>query len=225
MHLTIISGAARPQSRSNTARIIEAFSEGIHAGGHTTEVWYLSDRRQWEQARSAFEKNENILFALPLYVENIPGLMLEFLEGLSPKEKPGTKIAFLIQGGFPEASQSRCCERFLKTLPQQLNCAHAGTLIRGNMFGVRLLGKKLGGRLVQPFTDMGRLFAEYGEFRPEIVSSFAGPEYLPEKQLRQMGGMGNYIQRWSMGIVARRLGCREKLDAKPYHEVSPVQRD
>lgn len=36
-------------------------------------------------ARNAFMENTDILFALPLYVENVSGIMLEFLENLPPK--------------------------------------------------------------------------------------------------------------------------------------------
>lgn len=144
MHLVIISGAARPQSKSNTAKVITAFQKGFEANGNTTEVRYLSGRRQWEQAANAFAQNDRILIAFPLYVENIPGILLEFLSGLSPKQIPGTKLAFLIQGGFPEASQSRCCEAFLETLPAQLGCDYAGTLIKGDMFGTSLVDKKTG---------------------------------------------------------------------------------
>ena len=54
MHLVIISGATRPQSKSNTAKIIAAFRKGFEGGGNTTEVWYLSDRRQWKRAEQAF---------------------------------------------------------------------------------------------------------------------------------------------------------------------------
>lgn len=128
MHLVVISGAARPQNKSNTAKIIEAFLKGYEEGGNTSEVWYLSDRSQWERAKRAFSDYDNILIALPLYVENIPGILLEFLEGLTPKNVPGTTVSFLLQGGFPEASQSRCCEKFLETLPAYLGCSYGGTL-------------------------------------------------------------------------------------------------
>ena len=56
MHLVIISGAARPQPKSNTAKIIAAFVQGYEECGNTTEVYYLSDRRQWEKAQKAFRK-------------------------------------------------------------------------------------------------------------------------------------------------------------------------
>ena len=140
MHLVIISGAARPRARSNTAKIIAAFQAGYEEGGNTTEVWYLSDHSQWAGAAQAFERSDNLLIALPLYVENIPGILLEFLSGLRPKTVPGTRLAFLLQGGFPEASQSRCCEAYLETLPALLGCEYAGTLIKGDLFGLSLTG-------------------------------------------------------------------------------------
>jgi len=217
MRLTIISGAARPKEKSNTAKIIAAFCKGFQSDANTAEVWYLSDRGQWNMARNAFTENADILFALPLYVENVSGIMLEFLESLSPKEQPGTRLSFLVQGGFPEASQSRCCEAFLKTLPGKLGCEYGGTFIRGDMFAVGLLGNRLGAKMVQPFVEVGRLFAQYGSFNEEIISRFSSPEYLSEKQIRRFQRLSK-IERWLMDIIAKRLGCKEKLDAKPYME-------
>ena len=66
MHLVIISGATRPQGKSNTAKVLTVFQRGFEQSGNTTEIWYLSDRRQWSGAKAAFETNEQILFALPL---------------------------------------------------------------------------------------------------------------------------------------------------------------
>lgn len=155
---------------SNTAKIIEAFWKGYEEAGNTTEVWYLSDRRQWPEAKEAFGKNDNILFALPLYVENIPGIMLEFLEQLPPKTVPGTRIAFLLQGGFPEASQSR-------------------------------------------------YFAKMQKFDQTDVNKFAAPEYMPANQIRLFNLIGRPVQRIFMGRMAKKLGCQERLDAKPYEHV------
>ncbi|MDD5932199.1 MAG: NAD(P)H-dependent oxidoreductase [Oscillospiraceae bacterium] len=216
MHLVIISGAARPQSKSNTAKVIAAFQKGYEETGNTAEVWYLSDRRQWNQAAKAFEQNDHILIALPLYVENIPGILLEFLSGLSPKQAPGTKLAFLIQGGFPEASQSRCCEAFLENLPAQLGCAYAGTLIKGDMFGTSLVDEKSRKEMLAPLTEMGRIFAKTGRFEKSAVDAFAGPEYMPEKQIRMYNLVGKHISRFFMGHIAKKLGCKERLDARPY---------
>ena len=224
MHLVIISGATRPQSKSNTAKVIAAFQKGFEEIGNTTEVWYLSDRRQWKRAANAFEQNERILIAFPLYVENIPGILLEFLSGLTPKQAPGTKLAFLIQGGFPEASQSRCCEAFLETLPAQLGCEYAGTLIKGDMFGTSRVDEKTREKMLAPFTQMGRTFAQTGCFEKTAVDAFAGPEYMPEKQIRMYNLVGKHISRFFMGRIAKKLGCKEKLDARPYARATRMRK-
>ena len=224
MHVVIISGAARPQSKSNTAKIIAAFQKGFEENGSTAEVWYLSDRKQSEPAAQAFTQNDSILIALPLYVENIPGILLEFLSELTPKQTPGTKLSFLIQGGFPEASQSRCCEAFLETLPAQLGCDYAGTLIKGDMFGTGLVDEKTREKMLTPFTEMGRTFAQTGCFEKSAVDAFAGPEYMPEKQIRMYNRIGKHISHFFIGRIARKLGCKEKLDARPYGRAVKIQK-
>lgn len=216
MHVVLISGAARPQPQSNTAKVIAAFQKGFEENGNTTEVWYLADRRQWKPAANAFAQNDRILIAFPLYVENIPGILLEFLSGLHPKQTPGTKLAFLMQGGFPEASQSRCCEAFLETLPAQLGCDYAGTLIKGDMFGTGLVDEKTREKMLAPFTEMGRTFAQTGCFEKTAVNAFAGPEYMSEKQIRMYHLVGKHISRFFMQRIAKNLGCKEKLDARPF---------
>ena len=135
MHLVIINASPRVEAKSNTARIIRTFVRGFEESGNTTEVWHLSDKKQWTGAKEAYEKNSNILFALPLYVESVPGIMLEFLETLQPKKEDGTKMSFILQGGFAEASQLRCGEAYLEILPSYFNCEYNGTLIKGDNFG------------------------------------------------------------------------------------------
>lgn len=218
MHLVIISGAARPQLKSNTAKIIAAFQKGYEESENTTEVYYLSDHRQWAAAEKAFQENTNILIALPLYVENIPGILLEFLSGLQPKKTPGTYLAFLLQGGFPEASQSRCCEAFLETLPPQLGCEYVGTLIKGDMFGIGLVDEKSQEKMLAPFTEMGRVFASSGRFEKSAVNAFAALEYMSAKQVRMYHLFGRHISRFFMGQIAKKLGCKEKLDARPLED-------
>ena len=218
MHLVIISGATRSQANSNTAKLIGAFQKGYEECGNTSEVWYLSDRKQWPQASQAFGRSQNILIALPLYVENIPGILLEFLEGLSPKNTPGTRIAFLLQGGFPEACQSRCCEKYLQMLPEQLGCSYAGTLIKGDMFGLSMVDEQTRSKMLEPFTAMGRSFAADHRFEKEAVDAFAAPEYMPANQVRMFNLIGRPVQRIFMGRLAKQMGCREKLDAQPYKQ-------
>ena len=201
---------------------IAAFRKGFEESGNTTEVWYLSDSRQWAGAAEAFARNDHILIALPLYVENLPGLLLEFLAGLEPKQTPGTKLAFLLQGGFPEASQSRCCEAYLETLPAQLGCVYGGTLLKGDLFGLSLTDERSRAKLLAPFTEMGRYYAETGYFDKPAVDRFAAPEEMPPSRIRLYDLVFKHVSRLFMGRVAKKLGCRDRLDARPYEACLPA---
>ena len=216
MKLVIISGATRPKSKSNTAKIIQAFQKGYEESGNTTEVYYLSERRQWAAAKKAFHENTEILIALPLYVENIPGILLEFLSGAESKKTSGTRLSFLLQGGFPEGSQSRCCEAFLEGLPEQLGCEYGGTLIKGDMFGVGLVDEKTRSKMLAPFVEMGRTFAQSGGFKKSVADKFAAPEYMSKGQILMFRLFGRQISRFFMRHIAKGLGCKEKLDARPF---------
>ena len=130
MHLLVINCSPRIEQKSNTNSILQQFIKGYTEAGNTVELYNLSQLNSWDDIRKAYYENDNILMAIPLFVECIPGLMVEFLETLSPK-KDKTKISFLLQGGFDEASQLRCCERYLEQLPAFLGCEYGGTLSKG----------------------------------------------------------------------------------------------
>ena len=216
MHLVIINASPRVKTKSNTARIIRTFARGFEAEGNTTEVWHLSDKKQWAAAKEAFEKNRDILFAIPLYVENVPGIMLEFLETLEPKNETGTKMSFILQGGFAEASQLRCGEAYLEILPSYLNCEYNGTLIKGDNFGPSWMPEKMAEKMVAHFEKMGTSFARRGTFDKEEVSAFAAPEYFAEKDIRQYNRIGRRIQKMIFHFMAKNNGCKKPLDDRPY---------
>lgn len=215
MHLAVIVGSPRAVQKSNTAKIMEAFLRGFEAAGNTSEAWYLAEQKQWHGAKKAYEANEHILIALPLFVENIPGILLEFLEQLSPKAAPGTKMAFLMQGGFAEASQLRCGEAFLETLPAYLNCEYAGTLIKGDNFAISFLPEETAVKMTKPYEEMGKLFAQKGSFAKEKVTQFAAPEYF-SAPMRVFLQAITPVQNLMLRRIAKSIGCKEKLDAKPY---------
>lgn len=218
MHLLIINCSPRAMNLSNTEKILTRFKEGFCIGDNTAQTFQLSNRQSWDAARDAFMQAEDILFALPLFVECIPGIMIEFLDTLDVKPlcADGTqaRMSFLVQGGFPEACQLRCCESYVKTLPAYFNCVHKGTLIKGDMFGGRFVPADQYAKLTAPFTDMGKSFAENGGFDAEKTAAFAGPE--------QFGGGVRFIvslmfpvQRAMFKKMAKTaMGCETPLDQK-----------
>ena len=221
MHLVIINGSPRIEKKSNTAKIIKAFQKGFEEKGNTSEVWHLSDRKQWTDAEHAYGNNEYILFAFPLFIENLPGILIEFLENLNSNNAimngRKKKIAFLVQGGFAEASQLRCCEAYLEKLPGYLNAEYLGTLLKGDMFGVSFMPEETGEKMVSIFEAMGREFANNYMFDKDRVSEFAKPEYFSERFILFFNVVMKRIQRMMFKKVSKGLGCTEPLDKKVYN--------
>lgn len=213
MHVVIINGSPRVQKYSNTEKIIVSFAEGLSEKGASFEIYAVSNRKSWGIIRDAYIKNEEILIALPLYVECIPGLLLEFLETL-PKKNEHTRISFLLQSGFAEGCQLRCGEEFLTKLPDYLGVRYGGCLVKGDNFGIRLLDEEKQEQITKPYQAMGELFAEGDGFFREEAKKFTGPEYfsLPMRLIMQLvfQTLGKQVFR----KAAASWGCKTPLDEK-----------
>ena len=216
MHLVIVSCTPRTVAASNTDKILTAFCEGFEAQGNTSERHYLAQRDTWPQIRAAFEQNDDILFALPLFVECVPGIMLEFLETLAPKTEQKTKISFLVQGGFAEGCQLRCCEAYLETLPAYLGCVYNGTLLKGGMFGVGFVPPQQREAALAPFVQAGAQFAQDGCFDKQKATEFAKPEYLSKGRALMLRFSKPVQKLFFEKIAKEQMHSAEPLDAKPF---------
>ena len=215
MHVIIINGSPRVEKYSNTEKIIDAFSEGLAEAGVSFERYAISNKNNWDEAREAYINNTEIIIALPLYVESAPGILLEFLETLPVKDK-NTRVSFILQSGFAEASQLRCGEEFLKKLPEYLGVSYGGTLIKGDNFGIRVAKEEEVKKLTGPYKEMGKTFASGNGFFSEAVRKFAGPEYfsLPIRLMLQL--MFKTIAKKRFAEAAREFGCNVPLDYRPW---------
>lgn len=215
MHVVIINGSPRVEKYSNTEKIIDAFSEGLAEAGVSFERYAISNKNNWDEAREAYINNTEIIIALPLYVESAPGILLEFLETLPVKDK-NTRVSFILQSGFAEASQLRCGEEFLKRLPEYLGVSYGGTLIKGDNFGIRVAKEEDVKKLTGPYKEMGKTFASENGFLSETVNKFAGPEYfsLPIRLMLQL--MFKTIAKKRFAEAAREFGCNVPLDYRPW---------
>ena len=215
MHAVIINGSPRVEKYSNTEKIIDAFSEGLAEAGAGFERYAISNKNNWDEAREAYINNTEIIIALPLYVESAPGILLEFLETLPVKDK-NTRVSFILQSGFAEASQLRCGEEFLKKLPEYLGVSYGGTLIKGDNFGIRVAKEEDVKKLTGPYKEMGKTFASGNGFFSEAVKKFAGPEYfsLPIRLMLQL--MFKTIAKKRFAEAAREFGCNVPLDYRPW---------
>ena len=164
--------------------------------------------------------NEQIIFALPLYVECVPSIMLEFLESLPTERRQPALMSFILHGGFDEGHQLRLCERFLQSLPSQLGCTYGGCLIQGGSFLIRLRDdekmKKAMDKKLDGYTEMGQSFAAHGSFMTPESRKFTGPEKNPWIVHLLFKLFIKRHVRNNFDYFAKQWGCTRPLDDKPY---------
>ena len=221
-HVIIINGSPRVKKFSNTDKIIQSFALGLEEAGTTHKLYSLSNRSEWDEAREAFMNNDHIIIALPLYVECVPGLMLEFLTTIPTERVRPAKISFILHGGFDEGHQLRLGEQFLKSLPAKLGCTYGGTLVKGGSFMLRMRDdeyiKKNTDKVLDAYIPMGKLFAENGNFMFAEAKEFTGPEQIPWAARQIIALVLKRIVKRKFDNFAKTWGCTRPLDDKVYGE-------
>lgn len=222
MQLTIFSCSPQVKEKSASAFIAKAFQIGFtadHKNG--ASIFHLRDRGDWKLHKKEFAQSEQVLFVLPLYVDCIPGLLMEFLEYIEDwrtiedaSEKK--QLSFIVQSGFPEALQLRVCEKYLEQLPSRLGCSYGGTLLKGGLYGIAYaMGQKAKTRTGDAFADWGKRFSRELRFEKEAVTAFAVPERFNKKTVRifrLLMPLGRIM--WNR--LAKENGATQRLDARPY---------
>ena len=216
MHALIINGSPRIKKFSNTDKILDEFVKGMCEGGNTCERYEISDKASWDEIRKAYDESDNILIALPLYVESVPGLLMEFLETLTPKSG-NAKMSFILQSGFAEGIQLRCGEAYLEKLAGYLGCEYGGTLVKGGNFEIRFLSDESRVKATSPYAEMGREFSANGNFYSDKCKAFTGPEIFPAPVRVLVGFFFKTVVRKSFIRDGESLGCTRPLDYKPYN--------
>ena len=218
MKSVIFSCSPRPEKASNTAAIVGAFKTGFYLEvNQEIDVYFLYKRSEWDNYRKIFKESNEIIFALPLFIECVPGLLMEFLERLEPKIDNGikTKMGFILNSGFEEACQLRTCEKYLETLPSFFNCEYSGTLFKGGMFGLSIVSDDKKAKMLQPFYNMGKTYAKERIFEKSRVTKFAAPEKY-SKFFCFLIILLSPISKIAWWFMARKFGVTDKLDKRPY---------
>lgn len=219
-HVVIINGSPRIKKKSNTNKIVQAFAEGLEKAGITHKLYSLSNHAEWDEAREAFMTNDNIIIAVPLFVECLPSLLLEFLSTLPTERKQPAKLSFILHGGFDEGHQLRLGEKFLQSLPAQLGCSCGGVLVKGGSFMLRdrenSYIKKMTDKMLASYTAMGLSFARNGSFSTPEAKKFTGFEKNPKIGVLLFNLIFKRIVKKNFERIAQEWGCTEPLDRKPY---------
>ena len=216
----ILNGSPRVKKNSNTNKIIDAFGEGLRQAGTCYDVYSLSNRSEWDATREAFMTSDNIIIAVPLFVECLPSLLLEFLNTFPTERKQPAQISFILHGGFDEGHQLRLGEKFLQSLSAQLGCSCGGVLVKGGSFLLRNREnsyiKKMTDKMLASYTTMGLSFAQNGNFMTPEAQKFTGPEKNPWIGLLLFNLIFKRIVKKNFERIAQEWGCTEPLDSKPY---------
>ncbi|MBR3670073.1 MAG: flavodoxin family protein [Fibrobacter sp.] len=215
-HVVIINGSPRAKKFSNTDKILQSFTKGLEEAGATYELYSLSSRSEWDSAREAFMTHNRTIIALPLYVECVPGTLLEFLETLPTKREQPAQLSFMLHGGFEEGRQLRLGEKFLKSLPAQFGCIYGGCLVRGGSFMIRMFNEKQTKAVLLPYRGMGEFFIEKGSFLSPELKKFTGPEQIPWPFRKLIKVLFKLVLKKKFDNFAREWGCTKPLDSKPY---------
>ena len=216
----ILNGSPRVKKNSNTNKIIDAFGEGLRQAGTCYDVYSLSNRSEWDAAREAFMTSDNIIIAMPLFVECLPSLLLEFLNTFPTERKQPAQLSFILHGGFDEGHQLRLGEKFLQSLPAQLGCSCGGVLVKGGSFLLRNREnsyiKKMTDKMLASYTTMGLSFAQNGNFMTPEAQKFTGFEKNPKIGILLFNLIFKRIVKKNFERIAQEWGCTEPLDSKPY---------
>ena len=215
-HVVIINGSPRTKKFSNTNKILQSFIKGLEEAGATYELYSLSNRSEWDSARDAFMAHNRTIIALPLYVECVPGTLLEFLETLPTKREQPAQLSFMLHGGFEEGHQLRLGEKFLKSLPAQFGCIYGGCLVKGGSFMIRMFNEKQTKAVLLPYRGMGTYFIEKGSFLSPELKKFTGPEQIPWPFRKLIKILFKLVLKKKFDSFAKEWGCTKPLNSKPY---------
>ncbi|MDO5293944.1 MAG: hypothetical protein Q4F05_14490 [bacterium] len=212
MRYTIVSCSPQNKSRSSSSCIAGWLKEELDE----SEIYYINDKKEWGKCAEAITKSSNIIFVVPLYVEGIPGIMLEFLETLSPQRKTAATMSFIIQGGFDEASQLRTAERYLKMLPSFFHCQYGGTLLKGGMFGMATMrGDKFKAQMKKCYIEAAKAYKKNNCFDEATTKAFAGAEYYSSSMIILSKALLP-INRIIWYVMGKKMGATTSLKSKPY---------
>lgn len=218
MHILIINGTPHNVQDSNTAMVTEAFAKGIISTDTIVEKYHLSIYSQKEKAKNSFFDSDCVVIALPVFAATIPAYLMSFFQEIYKDDRftydifsKKRKISFIIQSGFPEACQRRCCEKALEQVAKGLNCIFSGALSYG--INHRFLDNEDLEEILASYERMGREFIENdGTFFFDNAINFTGPEHIDSAEGKRFSKMFNFFCRH----ISEAKGNILPLDFTPY---------
>jgi hypothetical protein len=136
------------------------------------EIRDLKERDKWEEWAAAFQREEHVLFFMPLYVHAMPSHVMAFMERLQVSKG---SISFFVQSGFPESSQSHYLEAYFEQLALRLGRIYLGTAIKGGMEGMQMRPQSGQTKIMEPLVKAIVALVFDGKFNPKDINRLASP--------------------------------------------------
>jgi multimeric flavodoxin WrbA len=215
----IYNGSPRGE-RSNSKLIIQKMIQGMNKQGiEHIEVRNLIQEKEHVRWAQEFGDAKNYLFVFPLYVHAMPGIVMKFFGRLKPVNDRDVHMAFFVQSGFPETSQSYYLRPYLEILTKRLGVSYDGTMIKGGVEGIQMKPEKANKQLFEQMIAIGEIYAEKGIMDPVLKKEYEKMEYMSKSSqilfsVFSLTGLTNFY--WDYHL--KKNGAYKKRYAKPYLE-------
>ena len=213
----IYNGSPRG-NHSNSRLIIEKIINGMNDQGvDDIEVRYLTNVKEHKMWAEDFGSIENNLFVFPLYVHAMPGSVMKFFELLKPVNNKDVHMAFLVQSGFPETSQSYYLRPYLELITKRLGVSFDGTIIKGGVEGLQMKPEKSNKKFFEQMEQVGKTYAAKGIMDLRLKKEYEKTEYLSKGtqllySILSLTGLTNFY--WDYNL--KKNGAYEERFARPY---------
>jgi NAD(P)H-dependent FMN reductase len=184
MSILLINGSPKGKN-GNTELFIRHFAAGIKA---PYEICYAANDSS-AQIAEHIKQFDTVIFAMPLYVHAMPGIVMKIIECMEPAPDGGRALGFLVQSGFMESAQSKYLEQYLSSLAIRLNCTYLGTVIKGGSAGVSMMPEKMNRGLFRQLRALGERFSLDGTFDQEAIRALSKPVTLKRGRCRLLQTM------------------------------------
>ena len=183
MQLAIFNGSPRGK-KSNTKVLLDQFLKGFNSHGlNTVSTNYLLQQKHIKEYAQRFKDADIVFIAFPLYVFTVPGIVKMFIEEIGDFDGSGKKILFLIQSGFPEASQSDAVKKQMEFLSERWKMNNLGIIIKPGAEGTRLMPEIMNRKLFKQMNSFGKQLAQNGKLKEADLNKIATPYKLSKSKI------------------------------------------
>jgi len=180
---------------SNTLVLFEAFCKGLKKAGREYVIFHLQKSSHRQTLLSTITDYAFVLWGFPMYTDAMPGTVKAFFEDLAEKypDNAGQTFGFIVQMGFPEASQADVLVQYLSWYCKHRQVAYAGTIVRGGVEGIRIQPRWMVKKLLRLLEQAGYHLGDTNELNPALLSAIAKPYKLKRGiriVLRMMKALG-----------------------------------